>query len=86
MPAARSHRGHNDAQLAGLGQGFDDARARRVAQAAVMIGDAAFQHFGQRLAGERFLFGAQAQGIGHGQDAGQFGGEGFGGTGGAGRK
>ena len=34
----QAHRGDDHAELARLGQRFDDARARAVAQAAVMIG------------------------------------------------
>jgi hypothetical protein len=80
------HGGDDDAQLAGLGQGFNDARAGGVAQAAVMISDAAFQHFGERLAGQGLLRGAQTEGIGNRQNAGQFGGERFGGLAVGGRK
>ena len=35
----QAHRGHDDAQLAGLGERFDDSGAGAVAQAAVMVGD-----------------------------------------------
>src|SRR5581483_3169231 len=41
-----AHRGDDNAQLAGLGKRFDDASARAVAEAAVMIRDAALEQFG----------------------------------------
>ena len=75
----QAHRGDDDAQLAGLGQRFDDAGARAVAQAAVMIGDAALEQLGEVLADDELLLGAELEGIGRGQLAGEFGGHGFGG-------
>ena len=75
----QAHRRHHDAKLAGFGQRFDDARARAVAQAAVMIGNAAFEKLGEMIAREQLLFGAELKRIGRGQIAGKFGGHGFGG-------
>ena len=74
-----AHGGDDDAKLAGLGERFDDAGARAVAQAAVMIGDAALEQFGEMLADDEFLFVAELERIGRGQIAGEFGGHGFGG-------
>lgn len=76
-PGGEAHGGHNDAQMSRLGQGFDDARARGEAQSTVMIGDAAFQQFGQMIARNQFLRGAELEGIGGGKIAGEFGGYGF---------
>jgi hypothetical protein len=74
-----AHGGYDDSELAGFGERFDDSGACGVAQAAVMIGDAGFEHFGQMLAGEVFLFRGEGQGIWDGELTCEFGGEGFGG-------
>ena len=42
----QTHRGHDDTQLAGLGQWFDDSGPRAVAQPAVMISNPRFQQSG----------------------------------------
>ena len=67
----QSHRGHDDAQLAGLGERFDDAGARAVTQTAVMISDAALEQFGEVFADDEFLVLAELERIGRRQDYGR---------------
>ena len=74
-----AHSGNDDAKLAGFGERFDDAGARAVAQTAVMVGDAAFEEFGEVFADDEFLVLAELERIGCGKIAGEFGGHGFGG-------
>ena len=75
----QAHGGDDDAELAGLGERFDHAGAGAVAQAAVMIGDAALEQLGEVFADDQLLLGAELERIGRGQLAGEFGGHGFGG-------
>ena len=71
--ARRQAHGRDDhAQLAGLGQGFDDAGTCAVAEAAVVIGDAALEHLGQVLAHQLLLRGRELERVGIGQLAHQF--------------
>jgi hypothetical protein len=74
----QAHGGDYHPELAGLGERFDHARPRAIAQAAVMVGDAGFQQLGQMVADNQLLVGAQGKGIGGGQLAGEVGGHGFG--------
>ena len=74
----QTHRGDNHAELPGLGERLDHARAGAVAQSAVMIGDAASEQLRQVFADDHLLFSAQLERIGHGQMPRQFGGHGLG--------
>src|SRR5581483_7337800 len=56
----------------------DDASARAVAEAAVMIRDAALEQFGQVIADEEFLVRAELERVGCGQSAREFRGHEFG--------
>ena len=53
--------------MAGLGEWLDDARARGVAEAAVVIGHAGLKHLGKVIAHEMFLIGGKFEWIGIGQ-------------------
>ena len=75
----QAHGGDDDPELAGLGERLDDAGPGAVAQAAVMIGDAALEQLGQVFADDQLLLGAELEGIGRGQLPGEFVGHGFGG-------
>ena len=77
--SGQAHGGDDDAQLAGLGQRFDDASAGAIAQSAVMIGDPALEQLGQVFAHQQLLLGAELERIGRGQLPGQLVGHGFGG-------
>ena len=49
------HRGHDDSELARLGEGLNDSGADRVAQTTVVIGHSGFEHLCQGFADEPFL-------------------------------
>src|SRR5207245_3773991 len=76
-PGGEAHRRDHDAELASLGQWFDNAGARAVTKAAVMIRNAIFQHFGQVLASEELLLVTELERIWCGQLTRQLGGEGL---------
>src|SRR6266516_1494527 len=57
----QTHRGDDGAELAGFGERFDDAGPGSVTETAVMIRNAALEHFGQVLADDLFLLGAEWQ-------------------------
>ena len=63
----QAHGGDHHSQLSGLGQGLDDAGPRPVAQAAVVIGDAALEQLGQVFADQELLPGAELERVGRGQ-------------------
>lgn len=52
---SKAHGRDHDAKLARFRQWFDDAGARAIAQAAVMVNDAAFEHLCQMFANKLFL-------------------------------
>ena len=62
-----------------LASGSMTPGAGAVAQAAVMIGDAALEQLGQVFADDQLLLGAELERIGRGQLPGELGGHGFGG-------
>jgi hypothetical protein len=74
-----AHGGDDDAELSGFGEGFDYAGAGAVAEAAVVAGDAGFEESGDGFTDEGFLLGGESEGVGVGELAGEFIGEGFGG-------
>src|SRR5207247_10323208 len=76
-PGGEAHRRDHDAELAGLGQRFNDTGARAVTTAAVRISDTTFQHFRQVLAGEELLLVTELERIWCGQLTRQLGGDGL---------
>ena len=60
----QAHRGHDDSQLASLGQGLNHSRTRAVAQSAVVKRDSRLQHPCETIINEIFLPGAQLERIG----------------------
>jgi hypothetical protein len=72
---AESERGEDGAELAGLGEGFDEAGALGVGEAAMVVGDAVAEEFGKRGAGELLLLGGEGEGFGEGDLAGELAGE-----------
>ena len=53
--------GGDDAELAGFGEGFDDAGAGGVGEAAVVVGDAVFEELGEFFAADGALFGGELE-------------------------
>ena len=72
------HRGHDDSELACLGEGLNDSGAHRVAQTTVVIGHSGFEHLSQGFADEPFLGLGQLQRMRTGQLSGYVRGEFFG--------
>src|SRR5216110_1329842 len=56
-PGSKTHGGDDHAELAGFGERFNDARARAVAETAMVISDAAFEQAREMFADDLFLFG-----------------------------
>ena len=76
--SGEAHGGGDDAELAGFGEGFDDASAGGVGEAAVMVGDAVFEELGEFFAADGALFGGELEGVAGGEFGGEFAGDGFG--------
>ena len=72
-----AHRRDDDAELAGLGQRLDHAGARRVAQAAVVVGHPRLEHPGHLLADDLLLLGRELERIRVWQITRKLGGERF---------
>ena len=63
-PRAETERSHHGAELSGLGQGLDHARALGVGETAVVVGHALPHELGQHRPEEILLLGRQHQGLG----------------------
>ena len=74
-----ARRGDDGAELATLGEGFDEAGACAVGQAAVVKGDATAQELGKLFARQEGLIRGETERIVHGQGAGEVTGEVLGG-------
>ncbi len=76
--SGEAHGGSDDAELAGFGEGFDDAGAGGVGEAAVVVGDAVFEELGEFFAADGALFRGELEWVAGGEFGGEFAGDGFG--------